>query len=88
MADMSQLIYALCAVTSLMCAWLLFSAYRKNRYRLLFWSSLCFAGLSVNNLLLILDRVVFPSVDLSTWRLLAALLALLPLLYGLIWEDE
>ena len=50
--------------------------------------SLCFAGLSVNNLLLVLDRIVYAtSMDLSTWRLVAALVALLPLLYGLIWED-
>jgi hypothetical protein len=86
---MAQVIYALCAVTSLMCAWMLLSSYRKKRHRLLFWSGLCFAGLSVNNLLLILDRIVFPtSVDFYTWRLLAALIALLPLLYGLIWDDE
>jgi hypothetical protein len=32
--------------------------------------------------------MVFPEDDLSTWRLAAALAALLPLLYGLIWEDE
>jgi hypothetical protein len=82
-------IYALCALTAMSCAWLLLRSYRKNRYRLLFWSGLCFVGLSVNNLLLIVDRILLPtSVDLSTWRLLAALVALLPLLYGLIWEEE
>jgi hypothetical protein len=86
---MAPVIYALCAVTSFMCTWLLLGSYRKNGYRLLFWSGLCFACLSVNHVLLILDRVVFPqSADLSTWRLVAALLALLPLLYGLIWEEE
>jgi hypothetical protein len=86
---MGQIIYALCAVTSLMCSWLLLGSYRKNRHRLLLWSGLCFVGLFVNNVLLILDRVVFPtSVDLSTWRLLSSLGALLPLLYGLIWEEE
>jgi hypothetical protein len=86
---MSGVIYALCALTSMSCAWLLLRSYRKNRYRLLFWSGLCFVGLSLNNLLLIVDRVVFPtSVNLSTLRLLCALIALLPLLYGLIWEEE
>lgn len=86
---MAQIIYALCAITSLMCAWLLLGSYRKNRFRLLLWSGLCFAGLSINNLLLILDRIVFPTLmDFSTLRLVAALAALLPLLYGLIWEDE
>ena len=85
----ASIIYALCALTSLLCAWLLLRGYRENGYRLLLWSGLCFAGLSINNILLILDRVVFPdAVDLATWRLVSALVALLPLLYGLIWEDE
>lgn len=86
---MAPVIYALCAVTSFTCTWLLLRSYKANGYRLLLWSGLCFAGLSVNNVLLVLDRLVFPnSVDLSTWRSLAALIALLPLLYGLIWGDE
>lgn len=86
---MAPVIYALCALTSMLCTWLLFRGYRRNGYRLLLWSGLCFAGLSINNLLLILDRLVFPTaINLATWRLVAALVALLPLLYGLIWEDE
>jgi Family of unknown function (DUF5985) len=59
-----------------------------NKYRLLFWSGLCFVGLSVNNMLVVLDRIVLPSVDLLTWRLVASLVAMLLLLYGLIWQDE
>jgi hypothetical protein len=86
---MAAAIYALCALTSMLCTWLLFRSYRRNGSRLLFWSGLCFAGLSVNNLLLIVDRLIYPeSVNLSTWRLVAALVALLPLLYGLVWEEE
>ena len=86
---MAAVIYALCALTSMLCTWLLFRSYRRNGFRLLFWSGLCFAGLSVNNLLLIVDRLVYPeSVNLGTWRLAAALVALLPLLYGLVWEEE
>jgi hypothetical protein len=85
---MVRVIYALCTLTSLTCAWLLLRSFIHNRYRLLFWSGLCFVGLSVNNLLVVLDRVVLPSVDLLTWRLVSALLAVLLLLYGLIWEDE
>lgn len=82
-------IYGLCALTSMLCTGLLLRGYMRNGYRLLFWSGLCFAGLSINNLLLIVDRVVLPvEVDLGTWRLVAALVALLPLLYGLIWEEE
>ena len=86
---MSAIIYALCALTSLLCTWLLLRGYRRNGYRLLLWSGICFAGMTLNNLLLILDRVVYPaSINLVTWRLAAALVALLPLLYGLIWEEE
>ncbi|KRB94182.1 DUF5985 family protein [Noviherbaspirillum sp. Root189] len=85
---MAPVIYALCAITSMLCSWLLLRGYRSNGYRLLFWSGLCFVGLSINNVLLILDRVVFATtVDLTTWRLATSLIALLPLLYGLIWEE-
>jgi hypothetical protein len=85
---MAAIIYLLCTLTCLACFGLLLRAWRASRSRLLFWSALCFAGLSLNNLLLMIDMVVLPAVDLSTWRLLAALVALLLLLYGLIWEEE
>ncbi|PWF39452.1 DUF5985 family protein [Massilia glaciei] len=85
---MAATIYALCALTALACAVLILRSYFKTKYRLLLWSGLCFAGLFINNVLLMMDRLVFPAADLSTWRLLAGLGALLPLLYGLILEDE
>ncbi|SFV06325.1 DUF5985 family protein [Pseudoduganella namucuonensis] len=85
---MASIIYLLCAATALACAWMLLRSYRRTRYRLLLWSGLCFCGMFLNNVLLVLDRVVFPDIDLSTYRLVAALVALLPLLYGLVWEDE
>lgn len=56
--------------------------------RLLLWSGLCFAGMSLNNLFLIMDEMLFTNIDLSIWRLLAGLLAMLLLLYGLIWEND
>lgn len=85
----SSIIYALCALTAMLCTWLLLRGYRRNRVRLLLWSGLCFAGLSINNMLLVLDRIVYSTtMDLSTWRLVAALVALLPLLWGLIWEED
>ncbi|MEW7847419.1 DUF5985 family protein [Massilia aurea] len=86
---MGELIYTLCMLTSLTCAALLFASYRRTRHRLLFWSAACFAVMTINNLLLILDKVVFPTeVDLMPWRLLTALAACLLLLYGLIYEKE
>jgi len=86
--DISIVIYSLCALTALLCAWLLLHTYGRTRYRLLLWSGLCFAGLTANNMLLVLDKVVFPAVDLSPWRFGVALGAMLVLLYGLIWNAE
>lgn len=80
-------IYALCTLTSVLCAILLLRAYLASRYRLLLWSGWCFIGLTVNNMLVILDKLILPDVDLITARLLVALLALVPLLYGLIYEQ-
>ncbi len=76
-------VYTLCAVTSLACAWLLLRAYLRAKQRLLFWSSLCFAGLALNNVILFVDQVVVRTVDLSLPRALSALLALAALVYGL-----
>lgn len=85
---MAQFIYGLCALTAILCAWLLLRSYLQNRVPLLFWSGLCFVFLSANNLAVIADRIIFPAVDFSAWRMLFALLAPLVLLFGLIWEHE
>lgn len=85
---MDKLVYGLCALTSLCCATLLLRAYFHSRFRLLLWSGMCFVGLTLNNVLLVLDKLVFPEVDLSTWRLLASLVAMLLLLIGLIVESD
>jgi len=82
------ILYSLAALTSLACMLLLFRAHARTGLRLLFWSALCFVGLSINNLLLFLDLIVFPDADLRLWRLAAALAGLLALLYGFIWEAE
>ena len=85
---MATIVYALCALTSLACFVLLLRSWLSTRHRLLFWSALCFAGMTVNNFLLVLDKVVLPEVDLSVWRLSAALAAVLLLVFGLVWEEE
>lgn len=85
---MAALVYSLCALTALFCALLLLQAYRRGGYRLLLWSGLCFVGLTLNNLLLVLDKLIFPEVDLSIWRTAVALAAVSVLLYGLIWDSE
>jgi hydrogenase/urease accessory protein HupE len=85
---MSALIYGLCALTALGCAFLLLRGYRRSRYRLLLWSGLCFAGLTVNNLLLVIDKVALPDGDLSVARTLVALGSMIILLFGLIWDSD
>ena len=83
---MAAAIYSLCALVALACALLLFRAYGRQRYRLLLWSGLCFAGLTLNNILLIVDKIFLPDVDLSALRLIVALLSFAILIYGLIWD--
>jgi hypothetical protein len=85
---MATLVYALCALTSLACAVLLLRGYASSRVRLLLWSGLCFAGLATNNVLLLIDKRVVPTMDLSMWRSLPALAGVALLLYGLVWETR
>ena len=86
---MHKIIYVLCTLTALTCAWLLIRAYLQRGHRLLFWSGLSFAGLALSNLLLVLDKTIFlTTMDLLGWRLGVALLALILLLYGLIWGES
>ncbi len=85
---MAAIIYTLCTITALFCAWLLLRSYRKHKHRLLLWSALCFCGFFISNVLLVADQLIFTTIDLSIWRLSVGLISLLLLLYGLIWEDE
>ena len=84
---METLVYTSCAVTSVLCAWLLLRFYQETRYRLLLWSGLCFSGLAASNLILVIDKLMFTEINFGLYRLLIALVALLPLMYGLIFED-
>ena len=83
---MAELVYLLCAATSIMCAMLLLRGYRASRTRLLFWAGLCFLGLALNNILLFVDLIVLTDIDLFWWRTAPALVGMMILLLGLIWE--
>ena len=83
-----NLVYILCAATSTACAILLIRGYRQSRARLLLWSAACFAGLALNNVLLIIDLRIGSAVDLSAWRMIPAVLGAGALLYALVWETQ
>lgn len=85
---MATLVYALCALTSSACAFLLLRGYARSHLRLLLWSGLCFAGLALNNVLLFVDMRMVPEVDLSVWRTLPALAGISLLLYGCVWDTR
>lgn len=83
---MATLVYALCALTSILCALLLLRGYRSSGVRLLLWAGLCFVGLAINNVLLFVDLGLVPGVDLTLWRSLPTLAGLSLLIYGMVWE--
>ena len=85
---MAEAVYLLCALTSALCAYLLVSGYRRSRSRLLMWSAFCFVGLALNNTVLVIDLLIVKDVDLSTWRLVPAVLGFAALVYGLVGEGE
>ena len=84
------IVYILCFLTSAACAWMLGRSYRRSRVHLLFWSSVCFTFLALNNLVLVFDLVVWPSpkVDLRLPRLVLALAAVVSLIWGFVWDAE
>lgn len=85
---MAETVYLLCALTSIACAALLYQGYSRTRAGLLFWSSLCFTGLAANNILLFVDLVMVPDMDLSLARALIALAGLMAMIFGLAWESR
>lgn len=88
MASLKVVLYVLAILSSLSCATLLTRAYLQRRVRLLMWSAICFIGLTINNVALFIDLVVFPQVDLRLLRLIPALLGMACLLYGFILDVE
>jgi hypothetical protein len=86
---MGPIVYILGTLTSLLCAILLLRRYFLSRMRLLLWSGLCFVGLTTSNALLFIDLVLLPSaMNLYLLRLATAAVAMLLLLYGLVWESD
>jgi hypothetical protein len=82
----AETVYLLCAATSIVCGALLLRGYHLSKTQLLFWASLCFLGLAINNVILFVDLIILPGVDLFWWRTLPAIGGMVILLYGLISE--
>lgn len=82
------LVYALCFLTSAVCAALLAGAYRRTQTRLLLWAAVSFVFLAINNFFVLADMVLFPTIDFLPFRYAAALGAVSALVYGFIWEAE
>jgi hypothetical protein len=88
MASVNFILSLLAILTSVACLVLLARAYAASRSRLLLWSALCFVFLTCSNVFLFLDVVVFPNIDLRPYRVCTALIGILFLLYGFVWEAQ
>lgn len=85
---MAEVVYSLCALTSLSCAILLIRQHRRAPTTLLLWSAIGFSGFTANNILLVIDLLLLPdSIDLWTFRTVVMVLSYAVLLFGLIWEN-
>lgn len=87
-ATLPALVYLLCFLTAAICAVLLARRYFAVPTPVLLWSTACFVFLALTNLLVVVDRVLLPEMDLRTERLVLALLSVAVLLFGFIWEAE
>lgn len=85
---MIELVFVLCTLTSLACGALLFRGYRRSRARLLMWSALCFLGMAVHNGLRLLDVLRHAPAERAWLSSLPALVGVLLLIYGLIYDVE
>lgn len=85
---MAEVVYILCAATSIFCSALLFRTYRRQPSRLVLLSMLCFLGLALNGLLVVVDLMLLTDVDLRLARTLVAYVSILGFLLGLLWETR
>jgi hypothetical protein len=88
MNSIKIILFGVAILSSLACTILLFRGYARTHVRLLMWSGLCFVGLTMNNVLVFADLILFPDMNLRLARLLTALAGAICLLYALIWEPD
>jgi hypothetical protein len=86
---MASFVYALCALTSLVCFGLLLRQHRRSPSRLALRSSIAFLCFAVANIILFVDLVLLPkTIDLRLWRNFANLFGALVLLFALTSPNE
>lgn len=85
---MAELIYGLCTLLSTVIAIMLWRQHRRSPTRMIYWTALCFSGLALGNLLLVVDKLVFAELDLRLLRHSVSLVSIGLLLFGLVYEDE
>jgi hypothetical protein len=89
MSNAAQLaVYLLCLLTSATCAGLLLRNYINLKTRFLLFSTICFALLTLNNFLVLLDIMLLSAMDLLPYRHMAALAGICVLLIGFILDVE
>jgi hypothetical protein len=81
-------INVLSVLIALACSVLLYRGYRRTGARLLWWSAICFFGLSLENVVLFIDLNIVPQVDLILVRQSIAAAAIASLTFGLVWEGH
>ena len=79
-------VYVLSVLIGGACAVLLFRAHRRAPSPLLLSAAICFAGLALNDVGLIIDVFVLPDINLVAVRSLPALVGLAVLVRALIKE--
>ena len=82
------IVYLLCLLASLFCAYLLFRAWRQGRSPLLLWTAISFSFLALSNLALVADLIVFPAIYLWPLRFAFTFIALSVLIFGFVWESH
>lgn len=85
---MEQAVYILCAATALACGTLLWRGFQRRHVRLLLWCALFFFAMSLENIILFIDLVLIPQTDFTLIRRSTALVGVLVLLYGLVWDTR
>lgn len=85
---MEKLVYLFCAITYAGCAVLLLRSYFRARVKLVFWGCVFFVCYALTNVVLFIDLVLVPSMDLSPFRDALTLGGLVAIIFGLIKEGD